>query len=209
MEHKHSWRYYPNKEQRKCRHCSYLEPYKPRQEPPPFTREDLNDMIDRAENSRNKCLVALCHLTAGRINEVLPTRKSDITIDDDGYYVVNMLNEKNRESKVKAVPINPSDPLFQHVKGQLDQLGEEDYLFPSWSHPRPDKPYLTRGAAYKIVKRLNPDAFPHWFRHSRTTEVIVKRGFTPWDVKQLRGDTDLRAQEPYTHLAYHDYKRKL
>jgi integrase len=36
--------------------------------------------------------------------------------------------------------------------------------------------------AYQILKALNPEAYPHWFRHSLATQ-LAEEGHTPWELK--------------------------
>ena len=159
-----------------------------------------------------KALVCILYLFGKRISEVLALKRKDFWTKQGYFYVAfNVLKKKSRtelaapQRKVKRVSVKASGtfalPIIDYVKGLTDM---EMPLFPGRCHPHTKiirikdkqtgqikKEYryefkreglMSRVHAYKILKALNHEAYPHWFRHSLATE-LAEQGFTPHELK--------------------------
>jgi len=159
-----------------------------------------------------KALVCILYLFGKRITEVLGLKRKDLWTKYGYLYVAfNILKKKSRtelampKRKVKRVSVKAQhifvSPIIDYVKGLTDM---EMPLFPGRSYPHTriirvkdketgeiKKEYryefkreglMSRVHAYKVLKGLNIEAYPHWFRHSLATE-LAELGFTPHELK--------------------------
>jgi len=159
-----------------------------------------------------EALVCLLYLFGKRISEVLQLTRGDIWTKQGYMYIrFHILKKKSRTalllpvSKVKRVSIKAQEPLVIPILSYANQLTDMHMpLFPGHSRPhtiivkRKDKEtgkiiktykyemkregFMSRQHAYKILKALNPEAYPHWFRHSLATE-LAEQGFNPHELK--------------------------
>jgi len=163
-------------------------------------------------NGMVKAMVCILYLFGKRVSEVLSLKRKDFWTKQGYLYVAfTVLKKKTRtelltpQRKVKRVSIKNSEtfttPIVSYVNGLQDV---EMPLFPGRSYPHTQivkvkdkttglvkKEYryevkreggMSRQHAYKILKSLNHEAYPHWFRHSLATE-LAEQGFTPHELK--------------------------
>ena len=158
-----------------------------------------------------KALVCFLYLIGKRISEVLELTRGDIWTKRGFLYIRFHVQKKKSPTdllvpvtKVKRVSIKTQSffvlPIIHHANGLLDMHMP---LFPGRSKPhkcivkRKDKEgkvikvyeydlkregFMARQTAYKILKALNPEGYPHWFRHSLATE-LAEQGFTAHELK--------------------------
>jgi len=159
-----------------------------------------------------KALVCILYLFGKRISEVLDLKRRDLYTKQGYLYVrFRVLKKKSRTElakqieKVKRVSVKSQRtfaiPIIDYVK---DFAEMEMPLFPGRSYPHTQivkvkdkqtnevkKEYryefkregvMSRVHAYKILKALDHNAYPHWFRHSLATE-LAEQGFTPHELK--------------------------
>jgi len=175
-----------------------------------------------------KALICIAYLFGKRISEILPVKRKDVYTKRGYLYIrFLVLKKKTRESlampimKVKRVSIKRQRqfvlPIIEYV--QTLTLTEMP-LFPGRSRPHKQivkvkdketgeikKVYeyavkheglMSRQHAYKILKAINPQAYPHWFRHSLATQ-LAEDGHTGVELKHWfdwsRYDTALKYVE--------------
>jgi len=129
--------------------------------------------------TRDKGLMAMCVLSAGRINEVLSLRKNQFDREESPHYIVikNMKVSKRKKETIEKygshvarrwpfiMPLSKDSNVYEYPKlvrlvpfsklvvAHLNQLeGEDKKLFP----------FTTRWA-YTIIHTVTRQ-FPHWFR---------------------------------------------
>ena len=142
--------------------------YRTREEP--LSPEEVQRMVDDAHNDRDKALVGCLYLLGARITEVITLRKSDVEITDKKViFKIKPLKRRKEKGPVRykhklAIPIDaPFMDIFVKWAGGIQQ--EDGFLFPGYN------PHLTRERAWQIINKLNPDAWPHLFRHYRLNWV--------------------------------------
>lgn len=143
----------------------------------PMTRDEVKDMIERAKTLRDKALIACLYLLGSRITEILTLKKSDVIItDDEVTFVTKPLKRRNEQSPLlfRRSLTFPRTALFMDffVKWAGGIAQEDGFLFPSYGKHG----HLTRQRAWQIIKELNPNTFPHFFRHTRGTWVYEESG---------------------------------
>ena len=158
-----------------------------------------------------KALVCLLYLFGKRISEVLMLTRADIWTKRGFLYIRFHVKKKKSPqdlmmpiTKVKRVSVKAQSLFTKPIIRYLNTLSDLRMpLFPGRSRPhtaivkRKDKEgnvikeykyefkregFMARQKAYKILKALNPEGYPHWFRHSLATE-LAEQGFTAHELK--------------------------
>lgn len=157
------------------------------------------DICQRATTTRDACLPSMLFLSGRRISEVVGLQKKDITINQD-FMTINTFNLKafrstpNKEFTLLmrekyysliAIDISRTTEAYQKlgvfIEAHLQSLKENEYVF----ERQRGTGHIGSGMAYLIVRSLDPDVWPHWFRHQRFTQVynVTKNYATdPFDV---------------------------
>lgn len=164
--------------------------------------------------TRDRALMALLFLTAGRISEVLSLQKSQFDTEADQNFTVvrNMLLVKRarlrmgKPVKHRTAPIRDEVPLPLHgplakftefVTEYLDLLGEKEKLFKFGRH-----------RAWQIVKCVTGQ-WCHWFR-SQSESYYGKYVFTSaFALRDFVGVSDIESLGPYVKTQWKDYEDKL
>lgn len=125
-----------------------------------LSQEEVERMILRSD-WRMKGLIALLYLTGARINEALEVKAEGITENGDHVYI-NIPFSKRREKRMgedHVVPIPRGAPFLEHILF-LKQYFKQGKLFD-----------FSRQNAWQKLKRLDPEIYPHLFRHTRATRL--------------------------------------
>ena len=152
----------------------------------------LLDMIRRCDNMRDKALIATLFETGGRVSEVLSLKRSNFILQDD-FIIVKAMRVLKRYKKVgeyqddlgkkkwitksmkayRTFPIPVKEPLVPYMLKWIDYIGKcgKDQLFG-----------ISRVHAWRIVVKVNPDVFPHWFRAQRASQLALEYGFDVHDL---------------------------
>lgn len=162
-----------------------------------YTLEEVEKLIEVADNPRSKLLISLLYESGARISELLNIKVKDIKFEQD-YAMINVMGKTgNRE-----IPICKSIPLLK-VWLNYNKGSKEDYIF---DMEYKDVTYLLK----KLFKKadINKPMNPHQFRHSRATELA--KIMTEAQMKQFFGWTQASTMAGvYVHLSGRDLLPKL
>lgn len=167
------------------------------------------------------CLIAILFLFGKRISEVVTLKRKDIWEKRNHIYVrFRVLKKKQPKEKlgepiykVKRIHKEKSWTLSKFIVKHANSIPHpEAYLFPGNSRPhvqvvrnkKTGKVYkynhessghMSRITAYKILKALDPNYYPHYFRKSLATK-LAEEHFDAIELKQwfdwTRYDTAMR-----------------
>lgn len=151
------------------------------------------------------CLIAMLFLFGRRISEVITVKRKDVWTKRGFLYVRFRLLKRQHTGeiiyKVKRIHLEKSKMLSQLITGHVRRIPDgEAYIFQGESRPHiqvvRNKKYgktykyrhtteghMSRIHAYKILKALNPEFYPHYFRHSLAT-VLAEEHVDPIAIKQ-------------------------
>lgn len=139
------------------------------------------------------CLIAILFLFGKRISEVLTIKRKDVWVKRGYLYVrFGLLKKKSktldeRASVIKRIHLEKSHKISRFVIGHVKEIPDaEAYIFQGNSRPHiqvvrnkklgkiyrykhDTKGNMSRIHAYKILKALNPEYYPHYFRKSLAT----------------------------------------
>lgn len=171
------------------------------------TIQEIIGMAETIGKDRDRALVIMTYLTAGRIREVIrrderpSIKKSDFKIvKEEGrdILLINMRNQKNKDRKRKDIPV-PLDlkenALFWNMlTDYLNSLSEDEELFP-----------ITYQTAYEILtEKYDINFNPHWFRHVRLTHLVVVYGYKEFQLVRYAGWSDSRPAKRYVEMTWKD-----
>lgn len=162
-----------------------------------YTTEEIDKLIDVANNPRDKLLISLLYESGCRISELLNVKIKDIKFEDD-YAMINVMGKTGNRS----IPISKSIPLLKTWLNYYDK-DKETYLLPL-------EYKNTSVILQKLFKKAGIDkpCNPHQFRHSRATELAKQ--LTEAQMKQFFGWTqNSNMAGVYVHLTGRDLVPKL
>jgi integrase len=164
---------------------------------------------------RDRCLMALLFLTAGRISEVLSLTEDQFDFDADRNFIIirNMIlvkrltTRKGKPVKHTTAPIR--DEVALPLSGPLSKFTVliEDYV-DSISDPKAKLFNFGRRRAWQIVNYITGQ-WCHWFR-SQAESYYGKYVYTSaFALKDFVGVTDIESLGPYVKTSWRDYEDRL
>ena len=170
--------------------------------------------------SRDKALIELTYLTAGRVSEILSLKKQNWNWPESGNfcYVRDMVNRKNKVIRYKTIPIPKEDSYAIHVKSLIDKYipKSEYYIFYSrkktfgYSTPNGLKA-MNRSTAWRIISKAGENAdiklWPHLLRHYRLSHLAPN--LTDRELIQISGHRNSSNLEHYIRVNVDVLKEKI
>lgn len=170
--------------------------------------ETIKDTIMGIKHKRNRALITMLYITAGRVGEIVSkgntigVHKKNIEIvqkDGRSIMLLTVPNEKNNERKWKDLPI-PLDEEIEYVRtirNYIKKLSFNDALF-----------RITTGYAWQISrKELGYNC--HWLRHIRLSHLVLYYDFNAFLLQMFAGWSDIRPAKKYMELRWSDMLDKM
>ena len=158
-------------------------------------QEETETTIAMAPNLQMKAIISMLYLYGCRISEALAVKKKDINIDDNYVNITFKILKRKDKSGIPikhVVPVSRHAPFIDNILAHAHFLDDEDHLFMYQGKQ------LTRQRFHKQLKKINPDAWAHLFRHARLTK-LVEEGANLGQVMIWAGHSDPRASNRYLH----------
>lgn len=164
---------------------------------------------------RDRALMSLLFLTAGRISEVLSLAKEQFDFEADRNFIVirNMIlvkrlkTRKGKPVRHRTAPIRDEVPL--PLKGPLSKFTRlvQEYIDLMGEHK--EKLFkFKRHRAWQIVNHATGQ-WCHWFR-SQAESYYGKYVFnTPFALRDFVGVSDIESLGPYVKTQWRDYQDRL
>lgn len=174
-----------------------------------LTKEDIEKLVDAAENPRDKALISLLYETGCRIGEIASLQIKNISFDE--YGAVLIVNGKTGMRRVRIiVSVHYLTTWLEH---HTEKQNPNAYVWTKLTreHGKPMDYDTIRCQIAKIAhkagvkKRVNP----HSFRHARATE-LAKMGLNEVQMSAYLGwvpNTDMAGT--YIHLSGADLDNTL
>ena len=158
-------------------------------------------------NKKYTCIVLLMLDCGLRITEVLRLQVKDLNFMDNEVRVLSL--KKRDKSHFRAIPFSQRllKALGEYWK-ELKDKRPDAYLFPT-GHKYSDTPHLTRGQAWKYIKKKsNGSIHPHVLRHTCATR-IVNEGNDIRIAKEVLGHESVATTEIYLHVEQQQIKQAI
>lgn len=159
-----------------------------------LTEKDLDALMKVSFNMKQKALISLLWESAGRPEEILKLRWSDIDFNNK---VVSFFSGKTK--KRRSVPLSFS---LDHLKRLKEEMGFEDndFIFKNSQ----GKPLSNAGLCMQIDdlgKRagIKKEIWPYLFRHTRLSLLITK--LSPKIYENISGHSLQMGMKTYAHLS--------
>lgn len=168
---------------------------------PIIKRDDLIKTLNNNPDTQNNALISILYLTGGRITEILSLTKEQIEWDDnnpnDPLLIIKnrpILKKKKygKEIPKHSVPIHvKQEPdLCQHIKNYAENALVQAKLFD----------FNRQKATIIIQKTLGKQYFIHWLRHSRVTDLFLRKKLPEQVIVKWMGWSDSRQFQNYSHI---------
>lgn len=161
-----------------------------------LTREEVQLLIDQAEDMRENLIVRVLYVTGVRVSELVGIRKHDVDLAN-GDVKVHGKGNKDRL-------VNISSPqLLEDLHWYIHGLGDDDRVFK-----------LHMATVERKVKKLasmagiNKTVTPHKLRHSFATH-LYQSGGKLIGIQKLLGHTSLNTTQIYTHYSLDEQREML
>jgi integrase/recombinase XerD len=156
-----------------------------------ITYDELNKLLENAENYRDKLIIKFLFYTGVRVSELIKIKKNDI-IFEEGFVKVY-----GKGGKERIVPI-PKE-LLNELKDYVNKINTEN-IFP-----------LSSRQVERIIKNIarkagiNKKVTPHVLRHSLATTLLSK-GVDIRYIQEILGHSSLNITQIYTHVVPNQLK---
>jgi integrase/recombinase XerD len=156
-----------------------------------ITYDELNRLLENAENYRDKIIIKFLFYTGVRVSELIKIKKNDI-IFEEGFVKVY-----GKGGKERIVPIPKG--LLNELKDYINKINTEN-IFP-----------LSSRQVERIIKNIAKKAgiskkvTPHVLRHSLATTLLSK-GVDIRYIQEILGHSSLNITQIYTHVVPNQLK---
>ena len=166
-----------------------------------LTKEDIDKLMDTAQNPRDKAIISLLYESGCRIGEMATLQLKNISFDE--YGAILMVDGKTGRRRVRIIA--SVHYLTTWLEHHTDKKNPNAYLWTNltWQHGKPMDYDTFRLQISKIAKKagVQKRVNPHAFRHARATE-LAKMGLNEAQMSAYLGwvpDTDMAGT--YIHLS--------
>jgi len=176
----------------------------------------LLKLVEKCRREVDKALISALFETGGRVSEVLQLRKDNFVVQEP-FLIVKAMPVLKRYKKIgeyrdrtgrirwrterktayRTFPIHMGEPL---CKPLLEYLGgvPEGKLF-----------NIGRTQAYRIVRKLDENLFPHWFRAQRASQLALEYGFDVHDLIDFFNWKSLQTATHYSRMGWKGLANKM
>jgi len=167
-----------------------------------LTKDELEKLIRAAESLKYKALIMLMFESAGRPEEIMKLRWSDLDLEEG--------DVKLHSSKTGHTRVNPIKESVLHLKRYKQEypypnIMAQDYAFPSATDRKKHQPVSSLGNYFKRYgqKAINKAFFPYLLRHTRATQL---QKVLPPKVYEKFMDHSIETASRYSHLDKNDVR---
>ena len=177
---------------------NFESPKKDKKLPSVLTKEEVKQIIEKADTNKSKLIISFLYATGLRVSELVNLKVQDINLDNKMGMV--KLGKGNKDRMFIL-----SEKIISDLKAYMDKHSNYQFVFSK------DKPLTTRNIQ-KIVKTvtkkagINKKVTPHTFRHSFATHLL-EAGTDIRYIQELLGHSNLNTTQIYTHVSTEELKK--
>lgn len=128
-----------------------------------LSKEEVAGMINIANSPRDKSMIAMLYIFGCRVGEMIKLRRENFWVLNDELYVKIEVEKKEKESGIPfkhIIKVNLNTPFLNYVINHVDTIPEGERVW-----------HISRSQVWRIIKKTNPNAWCHLFRHTRATKL--------------------------------------
>jgi len=152
-------------------------------------RVEVEDMIENAHCLRDKAMISILYILGCRITEALNIKKDDIILQIDDMVSFRIRALKRRDASgveySHKITVVKDTPFMENILAYIDTISYEDKLFD-----------ISRVHAWRIIDKLNKNAWCHLFRHTRLTK-LAEKGASPFQLQTWAGWKSIKNADSY------------
>jgi len=176
----------------------------------------LLKLVKKCEQERDRALISALFETGGRVSEVLMLKKDNFIVQEP-YLVVKAMPVIKRYKKIqeytdikgrkrwetekkkatRTFPIHLKEPLCVFLLEYIKKLGT-DRLF-----------NISRIQVYRLIRELDSNIFPHWFRAQRASQLALEYGFDIHDLIDFFNWKNIQIATHYSHMGWKGLANKM
>ena len=176
----------------------------------------LIKLVKKCRREVDKALISALFETGGRVSEVLMLRKDNFIVQKP-FLVVKAMPVLKRYSKIgeyvdengrvrwrtkkkiayRTFPIHMKEPLCPPLLEYISKI-REGRLF-----------HIGRTQVYRIVRNLDKNIFPHWFRAQRASQLALEYGFDIHDLIDFFNWKSLQTATHYSRMGWKGLANKM
>jgi len=176
----------------------------------------LIELIKKCKREVDRALISALFETGGRVSEVLMLGKDNFVVQKP-FLVVKAMPVLKRYSKIgeyvdengkvrwktrkkigyRTFPIHMNEPLCPSLLEYIDKI-KEGKLF-----------HIGRTQVYRIVRSLDTNIFPHWFRAQRASQLALEYGFDVHDLIDFFNWKSLQTAIHYSRMGWKGLANKM
>lgn len=176
--------------------------------PIPLTQEEIDRMLEVANNPVYHAVIATLFYTGMRVGSLLKLRFNDILWDEDR---VVLREAKRGKTYTVLMPNQAMDAIktYQQFRVEPKYTKDTDVVFIS---SRSRKPYTVEGISYMVKATavragITKRVYPHLLRHTHGT-IARKRGIALDTIAHQMGHESIATTQLYAQLADEIYQRE-
>lgn len=171
---------------------------------------DFYNLCKEIENPRDRALMVITYLTAGRCSEIVRHNVKDsakyfkavdiekVNVPEKGKEVIRFYirNKKNKREKYKHIPVDimQERAMLGLFLEYWQFMAQQDRKAPFFD--------ISRARAYQIIRKYGFN--PHFLRHIRLTHKASMSKYTDQQLVKYAGWTDSRPAKHYIKLDWKD-----
>lgn len=160
-----------------------------------ITPEVMGGMINAAKTRQDKAILVFYYIFGTRVSEAFHIKKEDMWIYGDILYVkIKRSKTKGTFPKIDTLRAKTTTPFIHYLIAHWCEVLDGNRLFDYGENLN-----TARNRVWKLVKSVNPDAWPHIFRHTRN-DAFRRKGYTASQRMAWFGWVDPKtADKSYSH----------
>ncbi len=181
------------------RFYSIERPQKRETLPTVLDKTEVQNIINKTQNIKHRCIVELLYSAGLRRNELLNLKISDV---DSKRMLIKVNQGKGKKDRYTLL----SETLLSDLRQYYRSYNPKVYLFEG-VHGQAYSSSSVRMIVYRAAKlaRIRKKVTPHTLRHSFATHLL-ERGTDLRYIQTLLGHTSSRTTEIYAHVAVNTFR---
>jgi integrase len=161
-----------------------------------ITPEVMDGMINSASTRQDKALLTFYYIFGTRVSEPFSMKKSDIWIEGEWLYArIPRSKSKGTFPKIDTLKVKTGTDFIHYLIAHWAEIPNPEIRLFDYGHNK----NTFRNKAWRLVKSVNKDAWPHIFRHTRN-DAFRKKGYTTTQRMAWFGWIDPKtADKSYSH----------